>query len=256
MTAAPTLGDYVRVEADPELTAHGFDRLGTCTIADLADRYVLAHADALDRAAHRIHPSARIHPTACIGDDVLIGPDVVVHEFSTVRDGSVLSRGVSVGFGCEVVRSLIAQDAVLGHRISLSRTFVGSRVHLGIGVLVASVSLWNDDMRHPDKEITVRLPSGETFGCRTPKFGAVLGDGSRCAAGAVVGPGALIGPGALVYSGVHLSGTTVPARAVVRPMHAPGDIAVAALEPRPAYTPVREPRRETPCATPTNANTP
>jgi UDP-3-O-[3-hydroxymyristoyl] glucosamine N-acyltransferase len=182
-----------------------------------------------------------VHPTAIIGDDVLIGPDVTVHEYSTVRDGSILSRGVTVGHNCEVIRSVLAEGVSLAHRISLGRTIVGPGSHLGARILVASVHLWCQDMRAPDREISVRLPDGTTYGCGTPKFGAVLGDHCRVAPGVFMGPGTLIGPDSVVYGGVHLPGAIVPPHTVVRPRHDPTDTIQEPRRPDVSYLPVLEP---------------
>jgi NDP-sugar pyrophosphorylase family protein len=60
---------------------------------------------------------------------VIIGPHARVWEFSTVRAGSVLCAGVSVGFNCEVTRSFLSERAILGHRIGINRTLVGADAH-------------------------------------------------------------------------------------------------------------------------------
>ncbi|MEV7907386.1 transferase [Streptomyces anulatus] len=129
------LGDYVTAPAYGQLAATPYGRLHTYDLADFLARWPELHQEALALLGDdRIHPTAYVHPQAIVGDDVIIGPDVKVHEFSTVRKGSVLCAGASVGFNCEVTSAFVGEGAVLGHRIGINRTIVGNRAHLSAEV--------------------------------------------------------------------------------------------------------------------------
>lgn len=225
------VGDYVHLAADPVLCSWGFAELASADIADFGGVYAKLHGAALAGTSSRIHPTARIHPSACIGDDVIIGPGVRVHEYSTVRDGSVLSRGVTIGHGCEVARCLIGEHATLAHRIAASWSVIGARVHLSAGIVVASVGLWEEDMRYPARPVIVRLADGTTYTCRTAKLGAVIGDRVHVGAHTTLGPGLVVGPETVIYGGVDAAAQILPARSVIRPA-ADAGVRIEARRPR------------------------
>ncbi|MFF0061929.1 nucleoside-diphosphate-sugar pyrophosphorylase [Streptomyces sp. NPDC005279] len=112
------LGDYLTTPADHDLRSTSYGHLGTYELADFLAGWDELHHQALAHLPYRIHPTAYVHPNAIIGDDVVIGPHVRVWEFSTIRAGSVLCAGVSIGFNCEVTKSFIGEGSVLGHRIA------------------------------------------------------------------------------------------------------------------------------------------
>ncbi|MGK5733317.1 transferase [Streptomyces sp. URMC 124] len=188
--------------------------MGELELRDFLAGWEEMHGVALTRMPVRIHPSAFVHPSSIIGDDVIIGPGVRVHEFSTVRKGSVLCAGVSVGFNCEVTRTFLGEGAVLGHRIGVNSSIVGARAHLSANVTIAAISMWSADMRRPDKEIFVRVAEG-LYRCGTPAFGAVIGDEVQTGNGISLGPGVLLGRECRVTGGVLLAARSVPSRSVV-----------------------------------------
>ncbi|MDI1455293.1 transferase [Streptomyces sp. ATE26] len=187
------------------------------------------HTRALARFPHRIHPTAQIHPTAIIGDDVIIGPGVRVWEFSTVRAGSVLCAGVSVGFNCEVTRTFLGERTILGHRIGMNRTLVGADAHLSASVTVAAISMWSPRMSNPEREIVLRAPGG-LYRCGTPQFGALIGDRVQTGNNISLGPGLAVGRDCRIASGVTLAGRTIPAHSAVTAPHT----AEAHVRQRPA----------------------
>ncbi|WP_223776961.1 DapH/DapD/GlmU-related protein [Streptomyces sp. 135] len=203
------LGDYLQAPACPQLTATPYGSLGKTDLAEFLAAWPDLHREALSRIEHRIHPSARVHPTALIGDDVIIGPGAQVWEFTTVRDGSVIGAGASVGFNCEVTRAFIGEGAVLGHRIGINRTLVGSGAHLSANLTVAAISMWSPQMRTPEREIILRTSEG-IYRCGTPQFGALIGDGVQTGNNISLGPGLAVGRNCRITSGVTLAGRTIP----------------------------------------------
>lgn len=166
------LGDYLTAPTDGLLDGTPYEQLEKTDLADFLAVWDDWHRQALTQLPHRIHPTAWIHPTAIIGDDVIIGPNVRVWEFSTVRGGSLLCAGVSVGFNCEVTRSVLCERAILGHRIGINRTLVGADAHLSANLTVAAISMWSPHMSKPEREIILRIPAG-LYRCGTPQFGAL-----------------------------------------------------------------------------------
>ncbi|MFE9398277.1 transferase [Streptomyces flavidovirens] len=187
------MGDYVSSPRLGALATTPYGALGHFELSEFLATWEVLHGQALNGLPERIHPTAQIHPTAIIGDDVIVGPNVRVHEFSTVRKGSVLCAGSSVGFGCEVTRTLIGEGSILGHQVGIGRSIVGANVHVSASVVVAAISLWNFDMRVPRKEIVMRAPDGERYECLVSQFGALLGDGVQTGSQITLGPGVAVG---------------------------------------------------------------
>ncbi|MEU9254874.1 transferase [Streptomyces sp. NPDC048270] len=215
------LGDYISAPTRGALSATPYGSLDTYDLADFLARWPELHRQALDAlgeaGAGRIHPTAFVHPQAIVGDDVIIGADARVFEFSTVRKGSVVCAGASVGFNCEVTAALIGEDAVLGHRIGVNRTLVGARAHLSAGVTVAAINMCRD-MHRPDREVIIRTATG-IYRCGTPQFGAVIGDDTQTGNSISLGPGAAMGRHTRIYSGVTLAARTVPPHSIVTTPH-------------------------------------
>ncbi|MDX3376488.1 transferase [Streptomyces sp. ME02-6991-2A] len=212
------LGKFVTAPAYGQLAATPYGRLHTYDLADFLARWPELHEEALALLGDdRIHPTAYVHPQAIIGDDVIIGPDVKVHEFSTVRKGSVLCAGASIGFNCEVTSAFVGEGAVLGHRIGINRTIVGNRAHLSAGVTVAAIAV-SADMSAPEREIRLRTEGG-AYRCRTAQFGAVIGDRVQTGNNISLGPGILVGRSSQIDSGVTLAIRAVPENSVVTAPH-------------------------------------
>ncbi|UNS97082.1 transferase [Streptomyces tubbatahanensis] len=212
------IGDYVTTPSSGLLADTPYAGLEETDLADFLAGWEEWHRLALEVLPHRIHPTAEIHRTALIGDDVIIGPGVRVWEFSTVRAGSVLGAGVTVGFNCEVTRAFVGDGTVLGHRIGLNRTIVGSGAHLSANVTAAAISLWSTHLSRPEREIRFRVPGG-IYRCGTPRFGVLLGDGVQTGNNISLGPGLAVGRGCRIASGVTLAGRTLPDRSIVTAPH-------------------------------------
>ncbi|MEU1016875.1 MULTISPECIES: transferase [unclassified Streptomyces] len=212
------LGDYLTAPTDGDLVGTPYEQLEQAELTAFLADWDSWHGQALAHVPQRIHPTAQIHPTALIGDEVIIGPHVRVWEFSTVRAGSVLCAGASVGFNCEVTKAFVGERAVLGHRIGLNRTLVGADAHLSANLTVAAISMWSPDLRKPEREVVLRTPDG-LYRCGTPQFGALIGD--RCQTGNSIslGPGLAIGRDCRISSGVTLAGRAIPERSAISAPH-------------------------------------
>lgn len=212
------LGDYLTAPTCGTLDGTPYKQLEKTELADFLAVWEDWHRQALARLPHRIHPTAQIHPTAIIGEDVIIGPHVRVWEFSTVRAGSVLCAGASVGFNCEVTRSFLCERAILGHRIGINRTLVGADAHLSANLTVAAISMWSPHMSKPEREIILRAPDG-LYRCGTPQFGALMGDRVQIGNSISLGPGLALDRDCRIASGVTLAGRTIPDHSVITAPH-------------------------------------
>lgn len=224
------LGDHITAPIEGPLADTPYGELEAAELGDFLAVWDAWHRAALTRLPHRIHPSAFIHPTANIGDDVIIGPQARVWEFCSVRAGSVLCAGASIGFNCEVTKTFIGERAILGHRIGVNRTIVGADAHLSANLTVAAISMWSEHMRKPEREIIMRGSDG-LYRCGTSQFGGIIGD--RCQTGNSIslGPGVVVGRDCRIASGVTLAARIVPSRSVITAPHT-ADVHVRRRSPR------------------------
>ncbi|WP_063738122.1 MULTISPECIES: transferase [unclassified Streptomyces] len=209
MTTTPhlRLGSYLTNPTHSALADTPYARLAAGDLAEWLTAWPDLHAQALKTIPHRIHPSARIHPTAIIGDDVIIGAGARVWEFSTVRGHTLLAPGARVGFNCEITNTYLGAGTVLGHRIGLNRTLVGDQAHLSADVMAAAIHL-TADMTRPGRDTFLRLPDG-IYPCRTPRFGALIGDRVQTGSRFTLGPGTAIGRACHIHSHTVIGPTTV-----------------------------------------------
>ncbi|MEN8651699.1 transferase [Streptomyces sp. 21So2-11] len=211
------LGDFISSATCGSLSGTPYGALEQYELVDFLAAWTELHREALAVLPERIHPTAFIHPSAIVGDDVIVGANVRIHEFSTVRKGAVLCAGASVGFNCEVTKSYVGENAVLGHRIGINHTLIGTDAHLSAGVSIAAIAM-SDDMRNPDREVIMRRPGG-IYRCGTAQFGALIGDRVQTGSGIGLGPGVAIGRDSQILSGVTLAARVLAHHSVVSAPH-------------------------------------
>lgn len=139
-----------------------------------------------------------IHKTAVIEEHVIMkGPLIIsqncfIAAHAYLRNGVYLGSGVSLGPGCEIKSSFIFSDSGLAHFNFAGDSIIGSGVNMEAGAVIA-----NHFNERELKEVEVLIK-----GVRTKtgilKFGAVVGDGSRIGANAVLSPGTLLLPKSIV----------------------------------------------------------
>jgi NDP-sugar pyrophosphorylase family protein len=143
-------------------------------------------------------------------DDYDITGDVAVHRSATVEGGAVLKGPLIVGPRCWVASGAylrggnwIADDCIIGPGSELKSSFVFAHTKLahfnfvGDSILGAGVNLeagsivCNHRNERADKQIFV-VRDGALHDTGVSKFGALIGDGCRIGANAVIAPGALL----------------------------------------------------------------
>jgi NDP-sugar pyrophosphorylase family protein len=168
---------------------------------------LLSEIEALiDRAASRqglvarrpgeaiyVHPTATIEPGAVLKPPVLIAERSFVAAHAYLRGGVLLGPDVTIGPGCEVKSSLVMAGSVLAHFNFVGDSLIGSGVNLEAGAVLANH--WNE---RADKRVTMFLPGHGPVAVPREKFGAIIGDGSRIGANAVLSPGTVLPPRSIV----------------------------------------------------------
>ena len=139
-----------------------------------------------------IHRDARVEPGAALQGPAVIGPHAFVAASACVRGGAWLDAHVSIGRGCELKASLVFEGSALAHFNYVGDSIVGAGVNLEAGSIVCN-------HRNEGPGATVRVRVGRRrIDTGRAKFGAVVGDGCRIGANAVLAPGTLLAPGTVV----------------------------------------------------------
>ena len=139
-----------------------------------------------------IHKTASVDAGAILKGPIIISSHCFVGAHAFLRGGVFLDEYVSVGPGCEIKSSLIFSHAAFGHFNFVGDSLVGSDVNMEAGSIVA-----NHYNERREKEIYVFV-KGQRIATGLRKFGAVIGDGCKIGANAVLSPGTILEPETIV----------------------------------------------------------
>lgn len=133
-----------------------------------------------------IHRSAKIEEHSVIKGPAIICENCFVAAHTYLRGGVYLGKNTTVGPGTEIKSSLIMGLSALAHFNFVGDSLIGSSVNMEAGSIIANH--WNE---RDDKTICI-LINGKAIPISKQKFGAVIGDGSRIGANAVLAPGTIL----------------------------------------------------------------
>jgi UDP-N-acetylglucosamine diphosphorylase / glucose-1-phosphate thymidylyltransferase / UDP-N-acetylgalactosamine diphosphorylase / glucosamine-1-phosphate N-acetyltransferase / galactosamine-1-phosphate N-acetyltransferase len=139
-----------------------------------------------------LHRTATVEPGAQLKGAVVIGPASFVGATALLRGGVWLSERCAVGPACEVKSSWLGAGSRLAHLSFIGDSVIGSDVNFEAGSIVA-----NHRNERDDKRIRVRI-DGTLHTLDVTKFGAMVGDGARIGANAVLAPGTLLAANTIV----------------------------------------------------------
>lgn len=138
------------------------------------------------------HRSASIESGAVLKAPAIVGPRCFIAAGAYLRGGTYLDEGCIVGPACELKTSFMFQGAKLAHLNFVGDSVLGAEVNVEAGAIVA-----NYRNEFEDKAIRIRI-GGELVDTGVEKFGALIGDGARIGANAVIAPGVILAPNARV----------------------------------------------------------
>lgn len=139
-----------------------------------------------------IHETAVVEPGAVLKGPVIVGPGTLVAAGAYLRGGVHLGSHCVVGPACELKSSLLLDGSKLAHFNFVGDSLIGSGVTLEAGAIVANY-------RNESDGALIRIRLGDqVIDTGVVKFGALIGDGCRLGANAVIAPGALLLPGTRV----------------------------------------------------------
>ena len=133
-----------------------------------------------------IHNTAVIEQNVVLKPPVLIGANVSIGANAYIRGPVLLDQGVHIGAGCEIKQSIIFSDTAIAHFNYIGNSIIGSEVNFEAGSVAA-----NHFNEREDKIISV-VVDGKVINTGVKKFGALVGDGCRIGANAVLSPGTIL----------------------------------------------------------------
>lgn len=133
-----------------------------------------------------IHRTAAVEPGAVVKGPAIIGPRCFVAASAYLRGGVFMDEDCIIGPGAELKTSFMFKGSKLAHLNFVGDSILGAGVNLEAGSIVANYRNELDDKR-------IRIRFGrEEIDTGVEKFGALMGDGTRVGANAVIAPGAIL----------------------------------------------------------------
>jgi NDP-sugar pyrophosphorylase family protein len=146
----------------------------------------LSHTDYLMADEIAAHPSSIVERGAVLKGPLILGPGCFIASGAYLRGGCWLERDCIVGPGAELKSSFMFAGSRLTHFNFVGDSLLGADVNLEAGSIIC-----NHRNERVDNEVRVRV-SGRLHRTGRETFGALVGDGARIGANAVVAPGAIL----------------------------------------------------------------
>ncbi|AWN46577.1 hypothetical protein DK419_09850 [Methylobacterium terrae] len=181
--AASALGPFA-AEPPWSLTAAAQDIVHRL-LGGLGAEFTIAEAVA-------VHRTARVEPGAVLKGPLVVGPRCFIGHGATLRGGAWLEEACTIGPGSELKASFLFAGTALAHFNFVGESVIGRGANLEAGAVIA-----NHRNEWPGATVAFRH-DGAVIETGCAKFGALVGDGVRLGANAVVAPGAILSPGTVV----------------------------------------------------------
>ena len=155
------------------------------------------HIASLDSSYQRVdelavHRTARIEAGAVVKGPAIIGPNCFIAAGAYLRGGVYLEQDCIIGPSSELKTSIMFAGSKLAHMNFVGDSIIGADVNIEAGAVMA-----NHRNEWEGRNIRI-VYHGQVIDTGVSKFGALVGDGSRIGANAVVAPGALLEPASIV----------------------------------------------------------
>ncbi len=145
-----------------------------------------------------IHPSVKLPPFAYINGPAWLGAGTEMRVGCFIRGNVIVGENCVIGNSCEYKNSLLMDKVQTPHYNYVGDSVLGSRSHLGAGVICANLRL--------DKgSVMLTLPEGRVDS-NMRKLGAMLAEEAEAGCNAVLQPGAILMKRAIVLSCTPFAG--------------------------------------------------
>ena len=139
-----------------------------------------------------VHHTTVVEPGAVLKGPSIIGPNCFVAAGGYLRGGTYLASNCIVGPSCELKTSFMFPGSKIAHFNFVGDSILGSDVNVEAGAIIAN---YRNELA--DKQIRI-LFDGAPIYTGAEKFGALVADGVRIGANAVIAPGAILPVGTKV----------------------------------------------------------
>jgi UDP-N-acetylglucosamine diphosphorylase / glucose-1-phosphate thymidylyltransferase / UDP-N-acetylgalactosamine diphosphorylase / glucosamine-1-phosphate N-acetyltransferase / galactosamine-1-phosphate N-acetyltransferase len=139
-----------------------------------------------------LHATAHVEDGAIVKGPAIIGPRAFIAATAYLRGGVFLDEDCIIGPAAELKSSFLFKGTKLAHLNFVGDSILGENVNCEAGSMIA-----NFRNESSDKLIRIAV-DGRVVDTGVDKFGALVGDGTRLGANAVIAPGALIAPQTII----------------------------------------------------------
>jgi NDP-sugar pyrophosphorylase family protein len=152
-----------------------------------------------------IGEGAEISDRATLRGPLIIGMGAKIRAGALIRGNVYIGDNAVIGNSTEVKNSIVLDGAKAPHYNYIGDSIVGSRAHLGAGVILSN-------QRLDKREIIIKAK--EPRPTSLTKVGSFIGDGCEIGCGSVLNPGTVLAISCVVYpltsvSGVYPEGCVV-----------------------------------------------
>lgn len=185
---APKIEDYIA-----QWPLLGVDSAAPWAVVEDCESRILKLLETLG-PEYRRHNNCAIHETAIVEQGAVLKGAIIIGEGCFVAAGAYLRGGVYlgknciVGPSCELKSTFMLDGSKLAHFNFVGDSLIGEAVNIEAGAIIANYRNELDGadikIRHEDQVIETGVS----------KFGALVGDGCKIGANAVIAPGALLRP--------------------------------------------------------------
>lgn len=145
-----------------------------------------------------LHPTVKLPAYATILGPTWVGPRTEIRPGAFLRGNVIVGEGCVLGNACEFKNCLLMDGVQVPHFSYVGDSILGSRAHLGAGVICSNLRL-------DQQPVLLHTPEA-TYETGLRKLGAILGEGAEVGCNTVLNPGTLLGPRALVAPAMSFSG--------------------------------------------------
>lgn len=173
------------------VVSFGNDMASPWSITQAAPRLLCEAMTSLGAEYHfdrdvAVHASAKIEAGATIKGPAIIGPRSFVSGSALLRAGVFIDEDCIIGPAVELKTTFMFSGSKAAHLNFIGDSIIGSDVNLEAGSMVANY-------RNELSDKTIRIVLGDqVIDTGVEKFGALIGDGTRVGANAVIAPGAVL----------------------------------------------------------------
>jgi bifunctional UDP-N-acetylglucosamine pyrophosphorylase / glucosamine-1-phosphate N-acetyltransferase len=133
-----------------------------------------------------VHLTAEVETGATLKGAVIIGPRCFISSSALLRGGVFLDKDCIVGPAVELKTTFMFAASKVAHLSFVGDSILGSDVNVEAGAIIAN---YRNELA--DRAIRIAF-DGQVIETGVDKFGALVGDGSRIGANAVIAPGAVL----------------------------------------------------------------